>query len=83
MSDMLEPIDAEAENLKRQIAATEKELNKLKEQLASIEAKVESRSSTTDDESGAASKTKWPLSAEEYLRYGRQMIVPSIGIQGQ
>lgn len=25
---------------------------------------------------------KWPLSAEEYTRYGRQMIVPSVGLQG-
>jgi hypothetical protein len=27
--------------------------------------------------------TKWPLTPEEYSRYGRQMIVSSIGIQGK
>jgi len=26
---------------------------------------------------------KWPLELEEYKRYGRQMIVPNIGIQGE
>lgn len=28
-------------------------------------------------------KSKWPLLAEEYKRYGRQMIVEQIGMQGQ
>lgn len=26
---------------------------------------------------------KWPLRAEEYLRYGRQLIMPEIGLEGQ
>lgn len=25
---------------------------------------------------------KWPLDAEEYRRYGRQMIMPEIGLEG-
>lgn len=25
---------------------------------------------------------KWPLDADEYVRYGRQMIMPEIGLQG-
>lgn len=28
-------------------------------------------------------KWPWPLSAEDYRRYGRQMIVPQIGLQGR
>lgn len=36
----------------------------------------------THDPENDSSKTKWPLSSEEYKRYGRQMIVPNIGIQG-
>ena len=27
--------------------------------------------------------SKWPLGAEDYRRYGRQMILPQIGLQGQ
>jgi len=29
------------------------------------------------------SKRKWPLKKEEYKRYGRQLIMPEIGLQGQ
>ncbi len=36
----------------------------------------------THDPENDSSKTKWPLSSEEYKRYGRQMIIPNIGIQG-
>lgn len=28
-------------------------------------------------------KSKWPLSAEEYKRYGRQLVLSEVGIQGQ
>jgi adenylyltransferase and sulfurtransferase len=28
-------------------------------------------------------RKKWPLEQEEYQRYGRQMIVPQIGLSGQ
>ncbi|KAK8192453.1 hypothetical protein BKA81DRAFT_393361 [Phyllosticta paracitricarpa] len=28
-------------------------------------------------------KKKWPLKADEYKRYGRQLIMPEIGLQGQ
>lgn len=30
-----------------------------------------------------AQTSKWPLQAEEYKRYGRQMIMPEIGLHGQ
>ena len=26
---------------------------------------------------------RWPLEAEEYTRYGRQMIMPEVGLQGR
>lgn len=75
-SDM-EAATTSASALRAQIAATEQELGKLKEQLAKIE---EKETSTNEVEKPVTSK--WPLSQEEYTRYGRQMIVPSIGIQG-
>jgi hypothetical protein len=59
----------------------------LKRQLADIETrestpKTEQLAQTVAGELGDAPERKWPLSQEEYSRYGRQMIVPSVGIQG-
>ncbi|KAH7417388.1 molybdenum cofactor synthesis protein-like protein [Cadophora sp. MPI-SDFR-AT-0126] len=88
---------ASAESLRKQISATEDELQRLKAQLASLEAQdvaaakgiagldLGAGDPVTELENGrkGESERKWPLSEEEYRRYGRQMIVPSIGIQGQ
>lgn len=70
----METSNNRAQALREQIAATEKELQNLKEQLASIGEKSYGEDDTK--------KSKWPLYPEEYLRYGRQMIVPSIGMEG-
>ncbi|KFY06778.1 hypothetical protein V492_07754 [Pseudogymnoascus sp. VKM F-4246] len=72
----------DAAALRQLILATELRLENLKEELADLE----TRSGRTDekpDELESLKDSKWPLTPEEYLRYGRQMIVPSIGIQGQ
>ncbi|KAL5321018.1 hypothetical protein ACEPPN_011828 [Leptodophora sp. 'Broadleaf-Isolate-01'] len=85
---------ASAETLRNQISATEDELKRLKEQLASVEAHdaeaaqrgmagLDLSAAGLVTENGSENERKWPLSEEEYKRYGRQMIVPSIGIQGQ
>ncbi len=78
-----------AETLRKQIAATEDELKRLREQLAGVEAQDEAQKGLAGLHLGAESNVtspkserKWPLSDEEYKRYGRQMIVPSVGIQG-
>lgn len=84
---------ASAETLRNQISATEDELKRLKEQLASVEAHdaeaaqrgmagLDLSAAGLVTENGSENERKWPLSEEEYKRYGRQMIVPSIGIQG-
>lgn len=39
----------------------------------------ENADSTTE---GNKSRSQWPLEAEEYQRYGRQLIMPEIGLQG-
>lgn len=84
------------QSLRKQILDTEAQLASLKVQLEKTEAKISLGSLSLDDEStnekgdenSFANKlkdingTKWPLSAEEYKRYGRQMIVPSVGLQG-
>jgi adenylyltransferase/sulfurtransferase len=76
----MDKANASAEVLKRQIAATETELSRLKEQLA----KLESGSKGLGEGGGLVThrESRWPLSQDEYKRYGRQMIVPNYGIQG-
>lgn len=68
-----------AEALRKQIAATEEQLNILKAQLHELDARNTRDESTSHDQ---PLESKWPLSQDEYKRYGRQMIVPNIGIQG-
>ncbi|KAK8206536.1 hypothetical protein M8818_004369 [Zalaria obscura] len=36
-----------------------------------------------DEEEEEPGDWKWPLRAEEYRRYGRQLIMPEVGLQGQ
>ena len=82
----MDVVTQHAEALRRQIVATEEELRSLKEQLAGVEAQnsVEKAfDGVSLQEPRPVTQGKWPLSAEEYKRYGRQMIVPNIGIQGQ
>jgi adenylyltransferase/sulfurtransferase len=38
---------------------------------------------TQDDADDAAEVTKWPLEKNEYKRYGRQLIMPEIGLHGE
>jgi adenylyltransferase/sulfurtransferase len=39
--------------------------------------------SSKREESGAGPTSRLPLELEEYSRYGRQMIIPQIGLAGQ
>lgn len=80
----MEIANSKAESLRQQISAAEKELESLKDQLAKIEEKAQTDELTEGFQTSKGSdSSKWPLTPEEYLRYGRQMIVPSIGIQGE
>jgi hypothetical protein len=81
----MESANLRAEALRSQIANAEKKLQELKEQLGEIEAqgKAEQPHDHVQARTSAESDTKaWPLTQEEYSRYGRQMIVSSIGIKG-
>ncbi len=73
-----------AEALKKQIATMEEQLKRLKEQLIAVEAQssIENTLGGLGLGGGPVTTGKWPLELEEYKRYGRQMIVPNIGIQG-
>ena len=80
-----------ADNVRTQINSLESRLLKLKRQLTDIEegtAKVPNntvpRTSGTQGslESNTGTERPWPLNTSEYTRYGRQMIMPETGLQG-
>ncbi|KAI0456532.1 adenylyltransferase [Xylaria acuta] len=79
------------ERLKVQISKTEEELHQLKSQLAELEASPPTPAPEPSEEAQVQGQPtgvshhewKWPLKEEEYARYGRQLILPSVGIQGQ
>ncbi|TLS26996.1 hypothetical protein PpBr36_05058 [Pyricularia pennisetigena] len=81
----MEEADKRAEELRTQIAECEATLQSLKAQLAAAEAaKTPPCSDSPKTDRGSSSSTwKWPLAEAEYERYGRQLILPSVGIQGQ
>ena len=76
-------------SLRAQIAATEAQLAGLKRELesaeqAAIKARAQDAPNLTATTSTQGSETRrWPLLDEEYRRYGRQMIVPQVGLQGE
>lgn len=81
---MMEYIHEKRAALAAKIAATEVQLNLLKRQLESLEkaaATAEAGGKLNDDTNGTGSR--WPLEQEEYQRYGRQMIVPQVGLEGE
>ena len=74
----MDSANASAEALRKQISEAEDQLSLLKKQLAQVEA----ASTVNSIKDINLNDHKWPLSGEEYKRYGRQLIVPSVGIQG-
>ncbi|KAB5551181.1 molybdenum cofactor synthesis protein [Coniochaeta sp. 2T2.1] len=75
----MEELGSAVELLRRRVEAAEKELADLKTQLAQAEkdAQDAKRKQTSNG------TWKWPLQAQEYERYGRQMILPGFGVEGQ
>lgn len=85
-TNIMDAVNASAQALRNQIAGTEAQLEKLKNELARVEASAAAQDlhdlQLKDNPVTQKKDEKWPLSEEEYKRYGRQMIVPSVGIQG-
>ena len=74
---MMETAGKTVKELEADIARVETELQGLNAQLA------EARKREHEAESASAQKPwKWPLKADEYDRYARQLILPTIGIEG-
>lgn len=66
------------EALNSLIASKEQELARLKKQLVEAEG-ADKRAS----EQAQETPWRWPLKAEEYDRYGRQIILPGFGTDGE
>lgn len=77
----MESITDKAAQLREQISQAEKELQDLRRQLEEVEATGQTPEPEVLRETPAA--WKWPLSEDEYARYGRQLILPTVGIKGQ
>ena len=72
--------------LRRQILDKEAELASLRSRLGEAETlttdkKPEHLLSSPDDQP-ANTEWKWPLRADEYERYGRQLLIPEVGVKG-
>lgn len=61
--------------LEAELQAAEAHVASLRQELAKIEDEI------AQDEN--PSTQKWPLSPNDYERYGRQIIVPNVGVQGK
>ncbi|KAJ5091986.1 MoeZ/MoeB [Penicillium alfredii] len=74
-------------SLRAQIAATEVQLARLKRDLADAESAAIKSETPAPAENIQPTQNgghrRWPLLQEEYRRYGRQMIVSQVGLQGQ
>ncbi|KAI1213841.1 adenylyltransferase [Annulohypoxylon truncatum] len=87
----MDPISNKAEQLRDKIAQAERELQDLRRQLAELESSTRDANteqgfdSVADPNQSAGTPLdwKWPLKEEEYSRYGRQLILPTVGIKGQ
>ncbi|KAI1433626.1 adenylyltransferase [Xylaria sp. CBS 124048] len=70
------------EQLRTQILKKEEELRQLRTQLDELEA-APPETPAQHQSAAIPPGWKWPLREEEYTRYGRQLILPSVGIKGQ
>lgn len=71
------------EALRRRVKETEQELDRLKEELRQAEAAEQATGSAEEAASQpGATPWKWPLPAEDYERYARQLIIPQVGVPG-
>lgn len=73
------------EGLRRKIRATEEELDRLKEELRQAEASAKENGDNqqTNGEPADIPEWKWPLPAEDYERYARQLIISQVGLSGK
>lgn len=83
MDSMGSTVPTKAEQLRRKILQAEQELEELRRQLEKEELEAQETSSLPSTNDLLHPEWKWPLQEDEYSRYGRQLILPAVGIQGQ
>ncbi len=80
-------LQLQAEKLRQQVEAAELQLQTLKSQLRDLELTLRNTDQQRPMEKvpdvHPRTDSTWPLTASEYQRYGRQMIMPEVGLQGQ
>ncbi|KAI0141276.1 molybdenum cofactor synthesis protein [Pestalotiopsis sp. NC0098] len=77
-------VEEEAAALRQQISRAEQELDLLRAKLHRLETQAAVPGGPGNEGSGVEEATwKWPLKKAEYARYGRQLILPTVGIRGQ
>ncbi|KAI1426546.1 ThiF family protein [Xylaria sp. FL1777] len=88
----MDPVAGKIERLRAQISKAEVELQQLKTQLAELEtlpsppsppSPPPSEAPVQGQTAGISQEWRWPLKEEEYARYGRQLVLPAVGIRGQ
>ncbi|KAI2470059.1 ThiF family protein [Annulohypoxylon bovei var. microspora] len=87
----MDSISNKADQLRDKIIQAEKELQDLRRQLTELESSCLNgnadqgfgSASDPDNSTEALPEWKWPMKEEEYSRYGRQLILPTVGIKGQ
>ncbi|KAI9749961.1 MAG: hypothetical protein M4579_006659 [Chaenotheca gracillima] len=94
MASML-TIDNKVFSLRQQISLVEEELTRLRLELRDAEGQIEHHDDASENscptleaniDGGTANldqDPRWPMPLEDYKRYGRQMIMPEIGLVGQ
>lgn len=78
----MDDIESKCAFLRAQIAATESQLAALRQELESAEKAASTNRTAHNRSEQHGFQRKWPLFADEYRRYGRQMIVPQLGLEG-
>lgn len=58
-------------------------IRKLEEELECLRLQQSARRENVDKGTASSSVANLPLELQEYIRYGRQMIIPQVGLPGQ
>ena len=84
LRDELGNMEKEIQSLRTQISDLEHTIPAIKDELIRAEAACSHPCPNTPPEAASAGSQQdvYPLSSDEYTRYGRQMIVPEVGLEG-
>ncbi|KAK6435097.1 hypothetical protein LTR95_008722 [Oleoguttula sp. CCFEE 5521] len=86
LRQQIEKLESRLATLKTQLAVAEKQetFTQLQDDFTTKESHGLSDVANFEQmTSNEASQSRWPLANEEYTRYGRQMILPEVGLPGQ